>query len=115
MPTPDRGSQAAALAQVAWAVRILEQALPALGATSEPGKDIMKALSALSKHAEPGQFSAGTQQSMMQKMLMEGQQKGPQNAVLQALGQGNAQPNMPQASAPAGQPAPPQGATAGEP
>ena len=46
MPTPDRGNQAAAMAQLSWAVKILEGALPLLGATSEPGQAVMTALKA---------------------------------------------------------------------
>ena len=74
MPTPDRGGQAAALALVSTAVRILERALPQLGAGSDPGKDVMKALQNLTKHVPQGATSPGVENSAMQQMMLQGKQ-----------------------------------------
>lgn len=90
MPTPDRGGQAAALALVSTAVRILERALPQLGAGSDPGKDVMKALQNLTKHVPPGATSPGVENSAMQQMMLAGKQEQPQQQVLAAMGQGQA-------------------------
>ena len=90
MPTPDRGNQAAAMAQLSWAVKILEGALPLLGATSEPGQAVMAALKALSKHISPGAFSPGAERSVLEKMMMQAKQDNPMQQVLGAMGQGGA-------------------------
>lgn len=104
MPTPDRGNQAAALAQLSWAVKILEGALPLLGATSEPGQAVMKALTTLSKHVDPGAFSAGTQRSTLEKMMMQAKQDNPMQQILGAMGQGQGQGQPPSAPPQAPQP-----------
>lgn len=105
MPTPDRGLQSAALAQVSWAVRILEKALPLLGAGSNPGKDVLKALQSLTKHVPPGSTMPGAENSVLQQMMMQGKQEQPMNQVLQAMGQGGAPGGgmgMPQPQTPTG-------------
>ena len=110
MPTPDRGSQAAALAQVSWAVRLLEKALPLLGVASPPGKDVMSALKSLSKHVPPGSMSPGVENNALQQLMMQGKQEQPQIQALRAMGQGGG-PSM-GAEAPPGGGAPPMGAGA---
>lgn len=103
MPTPNRGLQAAALTQIHWAVRILEKALPVMGATSPVGKDLMSAIRSLSKHIQPGEMGQGSETATLQNMLMQAKAAGPQSQVLQALQQ--------QQSPAGGMPAtPPQGA-----
>lgn len=90
MPQANRGLQAKGLTQVQTAVRILEQALPLLGADSDPGKDVMKALTSLSKHIPPGSTSPGVERTGLQSMMQQQRQDQPQAALLRALGQGGA-------------------------
>jgi hypothetical protein len=87
MPTPDRGKQAMALAQVSWAVRLLEQAVQPLGMTTEVGQAITKAISSLAKHVPPGALSPGAEQSVLKQQMLQSRQDQPQSAVLGALGQ----------------------------
>ena len=100
MPTPNRGLQAAALTQVSWAVRILEKALPVLGATSPVGKDIMGAIKSLAKHTPEQQMSTGVENNTLQQMMMGAKTEQPQTQLLKAL-----QQNQPPAG---GMPATPQ-------
>ena len=88
MPTMNKGLQAAALAQVQVAVRILERALVAVGATSEPGKDIMKAIMNLGKHVPPGSTSPGVEQTALQQLATQSKQEQPEIARLRAMGMG---------------------------
>ena len=106
MPTPDRGSQAAALAEVSSAVKLLEKALPSLGASSPTGKDVMGCIQKLAKHVPPGSIDKGVESNSLQSLMMQGKQENPMLNVLRAMGQGG------QAGAPPGAPpAPPPGAS----
>ncbi len=100
MPTPDRGAQAGALAQVAWAVRLLEQAVQPLGMTTDVGQAITKAISSLAKHIPQGSTSPGVEQSALRDMMMKAKQDQPQQAVLSALGQGQPPGGQPPAQPP---------------
>jgi hypothetical protein len=95
MPTPNRGLQAAALTQIQWAVRILEKALPVMGATSPVGKDLMSAIKALSKHIQPGDMGRGTEASTLQNMMMSAKAEQPQAQILKALQQQGQAGGMP--------------------
>lgn len=103
MPTPDRGNQAAALAKVSTAVRILELALPELGATSEAGKAVLTAVNSLAKHIPPGSINPGVENSSMMQMMSQQKQEQPMISALRAMGQGG----MPGGGAPASDAAPP--------
>jgi hypothetical protein len=91
-PTPNLGMMAAAMAQVSWAVKLLETALPLLGASSDQGKAVVRALQVLTKHVPTnespgieGTAQQGTQlqdaqdRSMMQ--LLRSQMQPMQGAV----------------------------------
>jgi hypothetical protein len=88
LPAANRGLQAKGLTQVQTAVRILEQALPLLGADSDPGRDVIKALTSLSKHIPPGSTSPGVERTGLQTMMQQQRQDQPNVALLRALGQG---------------------------
>ena len=105
MPTPNRGMQASAMAQLTWVIRILEKALPMVGVETELGKDVMKALTTLSKHLPAGSGSPGVEQQAMQKMMMEQKQEQPMLQLLRSQGQG-----QPGAAPPGGAAPPPQAA-----
>lgn len=98
LPTPDRGLQAQALTQVSWAVRILERALPVLGATSPLGRDMMVAIRALAKHIQTGEMGSGNEASTLQNMMMSAKSGQPNEQLLKALmqqGQAGGQPASP--------------------
>jgi len=104
-PTPNRGLQAGALGIVAQAVRLLEKALPMLGAETEPGKDVMRALPMLSKHIPPGAMNQGVENTALQQLMMQQRQQAPMLAALRAMqggqagGGGQAAPPAPPAAA----------------
>jgi len=76
------------MALVEKATRMLEKALPGLGAETEPGQAVMKAIASLSKHVPEGSTSSGIQNTAMQNFLMQQRQGGPLAGVLAALQQG---------------------------
>jgi hypothetical protein len=88
--------------------------IPALGASTEIGKDVLKSLSTLSKHVPPGSASQGTEASAMQKLMLQQKQQAPMLQAMQAMGQGgqtgSGMPLPPQpGAAPPAPPAPPPG------
>lgn len=107
MPTPNRGSQAAALAKVSSAVKLLETALPELGATTEPGQAVMKAIQSLAKHAPSGSIDKGVEATSLQTLMMANKQDNPMLNLLRSMGQ-QLQPGAAPA-APAAPPPSPEG------
>lgn len=111
-PTPDRGSQVKALSQLRVAVRILEMLVPTLGAGSEPGQAVLKAITTLSKFVPPGSTAGGVEKNTMQDLLMQQAQQSPMMAAMKAMGQGGPTgsgmplPQMPGAGGPPAAPAP---------
>lgn len=86
MQTPNRGLQSAGLAQVQWAIRLLETALGSLGATSEPGQAVMKAIQNLAKHVPAGSTSPGVEQSALQKTMSDARAEQPKLQMLRTMG-----------------------------
>lgn len=93
-PTPNKGHEAAGLSRLAVIVQLMTETVPLLGASSEPGQALLKALNALAKHAAPGSVSPGVQQSTMERLLAQQKQMGPQIAAMRA-----GPPNAPPAGA----------------
>ena len=106
MPVPNAGLKAAALAQLQWAVRIMEKALPMLGIGSDEGKSVMKALTSLSKLVPPGSTSPGVENSALQQMMLQARQEQPMLSMLKG-GQAGGAGMPPGAAAGAGAPASP--------
>lgn len=73
------------MAQISMAIKLLEKALPMLGAGSAEGKDVMRALTTLSKHLPPGSVTPGIEQTQMQNFMSQQRQAQPQQAMMQAL------------------------------
>lgn len=98
-PTQNRGHEAAGMQLLGVIVMGLEQAIPLLGAASEPGRDALKALSTLSKHVPPGAVTPAALKTQLTALLTRAQQQGPQVAQMRAMG---GQPPAPaQGAAPA--------------
>ena len=83
------------MAQLNQAVRLLGQVVPLLGAGTEAGKDVLKALTTLSKHVSPGAVSPGIERTALQRLMMQQRQQAPQIAAMRAA---NAQQPSPQAT-----------------
>lgn len=105
-PVPNKGLEAAGLAKLGLIVRLLESLIPALGSGTEAGKDVLKALTSLSKHVPPGAVSPGVENSSLMKLMQDQRQQQPQIA---AMRQAMAGPQNSGAGAP---PAPPPAASA---
>ena len=84
-PTPNKGYEAAGLQQLGSVLKQLEKLVPKLGATSEPGAAVLKALSSLGKFVPPGSVSPASDSANMQQAQMRATQ---QNQQMQALKQG---------------------------
>ena len=65
-PVPNKGLEAAGMAKLGLVVRQLEQLVPLLGVGTEAGQAVVKALTNLSKHVQPGAVSPGAEQSGLQ-------------------------------------------------
>ena len=83
-PVPNKGQEAAGLAKLGLVVRMLESLVPSLGAGTEAGKDVLKALTSLSKHVPPGAVSPGIEQTSLMKMMQDQRQQQPQIAAMRA-------------------------------
>lgn len=99
MPTPNHGMQAQATGFLTAAIRILEKALPLFGSVSDEGKEVMKALTALSKIAPPGSGSPGVENSAMHNLMAQQKQESP---LLQLLRQKGMNPSGQGGAAPPG-------------
>lgn len=85
--------------KVAMAVKVLQDALPMYGASSEEGQMILDCLRKLGKMAMPGDVSqAGMQNGLMQQMLRAQQAGKTQQALAQPKPEGGA-PGAPPAPA----------------
>ena len=100
-PVPNKGLEAAGMAKLGLIVRLLESIVPSLGAGTEAGKDVLKALTSLSKHVPPGAVSPGVEQSSVMKLMQDQRQQTPQIAAMRAAMSGQQNPG-------AGTPPPPQ-------
>lgn len=85
-PTQNQGFQAAGIQRLGLIVKLMEQTVPLLGAASEPGKDLLQALTRLSKHVPPGAVSPASQQNTMQNLMMRQAQMGPAMAAMRGAG-----------------------------
>lgn len=83
-PTPNKGYEAAGLQQLGSVLKQLEKLVPLLGATSEPGAAVLKALSSLGKFVPAGSVSPASDSANMQQAQMRATQ---QNQQMQALKQ----------------------------
>lgn len=96
-PTPNAGMEAAALQRVGVVIKQVQDIMQMVGAGSEPGKDLLKALNILVKMVPSGNVSNASERNMLEQSLMRNTQNGQQQQMLK---QSQAQ------KPPAGQPAP---------
>jgi hypothetical protein len=68
----------------------LEQLIPMLGSGSEIGKDVLKALSILSKHVPSGSVSPASQKNTLENAMMRNQQNNQQMQAIRQQAQGGA-------------------------
>lgn len=107
-PTPNRGYEAAAKQQLGVIIRRLEQMVPLIGATSEIGKDVLKALNMFAKHIQPGEVTPAAERNTLEQTMMQNQQNQALTQQMRAAGAGG----QPQGGAPQQAAKPPQQAVA---
>lgn len=95
-PVPNAGFEAAALQRVGVIIKQIQDVMQIVGAGSEPGKDLLKALNILVKLAPAGNVSNASERNMLEQSLMRNTQNGQQQQMLKQ----QAQPPKP--AAPAG-------------
>ena len=82
--TPNKGYEAAGMQKLGVVVKQLESILPELGASSEAGAAVLKALTALTKFVPPGSVTPAAQKNSIEAQ-MRAQAQG--NQQMQALKQ----------------------------
>lgn len=103
-PQGNPGANAAAIAQVREAVRILQMALPNLPMGDPLHKEVTRAIGGLAKHAPAAEAAPGVQNSALLDLQRNAQQQQPLMALMR-MAQMHAQQGQPGAPAPGGAPA----------
>ena len=85
-PVPNKGLEAAGLAELSQVVRLLEQLVPKLGLASEAGRAAAESALKLAKHVPPGSVAPGPQGAALQQMAQKQRQMQPQIAQMRAGG-----------------------------
>lgn len=94
-PTPNRGFEAAGLQRLGSVVKQLEELIPMMGASSEHGREVLKALNILVKLVPPGSVTPASQRNNIEQMAMRNTRDNQQMQALQQQrmqGQGGGQP-----------------------
>ena len=91
-PTQNLGRVAAGMARIGLLVQSMTETLQLVGATSEPGQDLLDAIKKLSKHIQPGSVSDSEKKNQLQGMLMKQQQMAPHMAAMRSQQAGGGQP-----------------------
>jgi hypothetical protein len=90
-PTPNRGFEAAGLQRLGSVVKQLEELVPMVGAASEHGREVLKALNILVKLVPPGSVNPASQRANIEQMAMRNTKD---NQQMQALQQQRMQPQQ---------------------
>jgi len=105
-PTPNKGLEAAVIQRLGGVINQLTEMLPMVGATSELGTVIMKALTSFAKHVQPGQSNPASEKNNLQRMMQQNQQNMQMSQQMRPPQPGGGQPQ------PGGPPQMPQQAAA---
>jgi hypothetical protein len=73
-PTPNKGYEVQAIQRLGSVVNQLTEMLPLVGATSDMGTAIMKAISSLAKHVPTGANNPAAERNNLQRMQMQNAQ-----------------------------------------
>ena len=87
--------------KVAMAVKVLQDALPMYGASSDEGQTILDCLRKLGKMAQPGDVNQSGQQNQLMQMMLKAAQAGQQQKQMAAPQAGGAPGGAPPTPAPA--------------
>lgn len=72
------------MARIGLLVQGMTDALQLVGATSEPGQDLLDAIKKLSKHIQPGSVSASENKNQLREMMLKQQQMAPHMAAMRS-------------------------------
>ncbi len=89
-PTPNKGFEAAGLQRLGLVIKQLEQLVPLLGVSSDPGKAVLDALKTLSKYVPSGAVTPGAERTNIDRMGMQNAQNN--TAMQQMRKQGGGAP-----------------------
>src|SRR5262249_44515260 len=101
-PTPNAGMDAAALQRVGVITKQIQDVMQLVGAASETGKELLKALNILVKLVPSGNVSNASERNMLEQALMRNTQNGQQQQMLKAQAQKPPGAGQPPAQAPMG-------------
>lgn len=87
-PVPNRGLEAAGLAELSMVVRQLESIASKFPITSDAGKAIRESALKLSKHVPDGSFAPGVEQSAAMQRMKQIQQQAALMTAIRAAGAG---------------------------
>lgn len=90
-PSPNKGFEAAAVKQVGVVVKQLTALLQTAGATSEVGKDVLKALNILTKHVPSGAVTPADERQSLERQMMANTQNNQQAQMLKQMQAGGQQ------------------------
>lgn len=96
-PTANRGIQAAAMARIGNVVQMLHMIAAALGPGHEAERQVMQAITALSKAVPAGSASEGLLRADLQKMQMQQRQNSANAMTMRQGGQPPGGPTAPPA------------------
>jgi|SRR5215469_4091234 len=101
-PVPHRGLQGEGVALISHAKQLLEKAIgtPGMGAETELGQAILKALEVLGKQLPEGVVTPGMERAGMEQFMLQHRQNAPMMNIMAAMGQGGAPGGAPPAAPP---------------
>ncbi len=100
-PTANRGHEAAGLQKLGVALQSLTDALPLVGANSEPGQAILDMIKKLAKFVPPGTMTPAANRNQLEATAMKQGQNNQQMQALKAMQmQGGGQGAQPQQKPP---------------
>lgn len=85
-PSPNLGYEAAGLQKLGLVVRQLEQLIPLLGATTDPGKAVLDALKNLVKWVPAGSVTPAAERNNIEQMMMQNTANNQQVQALRSAG-----------------------------
>jgi hypothetical protein len=93
-PTQNKGYEAAGLQRLGSVIKMMTDILPLVGATTDAGKELMKAMTGLSKYVPAGSVSPAADRNNIEQAAMRNTQNNQQMQAVQQMRQGGAQPGQ---------------------
>jgi hypothetical protein len=78
--------------KLGMATKLLTEALPLVGATSEVGMQVMDMIKKLAKHVQPGQLNPAAERNNIEQMAMKNQQNSQMQQQMKAAQAGGPSP-----------------------